>query len=190
MNNPVQPIVRTPAQEAQRRAFLKMLSCYLPYGITVEHKLFGRGLLVGLPYNHALDQPFAQVHFEVPVPNDVCSGVRDVADVKPCLYPFAVLGKAALSFRHNEASHTLLMELAAGLHGGAVTEIIEGGCWEDAASTTARIWFDYEADGESYKADVWSTGAASLDNEPEQMADWLRERHYACALDPSQYIPL
>ena len=71
-------------------AKLQTLALYLAAGIAVEHKLFGRGPLLGLPYvqpwDRSLSSAHADVYFESLPPNEVCSAVQRVSGVKPVLY--------------------------------------------------------------------------------------------------------
>lgn len=71
-------------------ANLQTLALYLTAGIEVEHRLFGRGVLQGLPYVQPWDRSpngaHADAHFTSLPPNEVCSGVHRVCNVTPVLY--------------------------------------------------------------------------------------------------------
>ena len=77
---------------------LAPLALYLPHGIEVEHVVYGRCQLLGLPYVQPWDRspagPHAHLYFEAAPPNEVCSGVKELSSVKPVLYhPADILGR-------------------------------------------------------------------------------------------------
>jgi hypothetical protein len=166
---------------------LEILAPYLPYGIEVETPRL-RGLLLGINAGQF------QCPVETRQPEKDAGGILcglwnyDFKDITPVLRPFADLGNQANRFRTNAAAHAAMMELAAALNGCDVVEIADAGY--SVGHSRERIWLDYQNDdGDLCSGEVWDNGAAlDANNEPIQMADWLRRHHFAVGLEPHQFI--